>query len=565
METEFGVRLMYSNAEEVPRDPVMFWGIVRSVQGHDPIRLLAVINNALLVHGFTDLELHHQLEAEFASQHVRDVLAAHRTKMDGDVFLFNRPSILLAMKLLMAVVRPDHEDEPLSTIGDITLHANDFVESPETMWDGDPGLIGLLAEFAPIWELINPRNIFHLFVRAFVIVGEHLAAHQRMRELLTASPFRAAPPDLLIDGLRLDDYLALVFGMYTHARDALLKQKTCIIDVEQFFNVTTLPAEGIRSFLERRSGTIATFRSDLSLELREVESFTAAVENGGVAMDVMTIKQRPIFVGADSRHTILDYRFLIELASTTLYWSIFDALDKKGRDLFSIFWGECFESYVVSELRFFYPPAAQLLSTDVKFDGGAVDALLDYGDFALAFEIKSGLLAKNPRLMRDPEALGQEIEKKFVEPKGIGQLVKAAKAIVTGEIETIRRDCRVYPVLVGDDPILQCFAANTYLDERFQKLYADRPANVAPVTVMLIDELEELLPYISTGVFDWRQVLDARFTANGVEPDPLHNTLSSLRAKKKIAHQANEFLSREGARIKQLILERYQFDKMPKD
>lgn len=79
---------------------------------------------------------------------------------------------------------------------------------------------------------------------------------------------------------------------------------------------------------------------------------------------------------------------------------------------------------------------------------------------------------------------------------------------------------------------------------------------------MLIDELEELLPYVNSEALTWRDVLDARFTENGVGPDPLHSTLISVRVKKNVATK-NDLLSEEGARIGKLILERYHFDKMP--
>jgi len=360
----------------------------------------------------------------------------------------------------------------------------------------------------------------------------------------------------------MEEHLALVFGMYTNVRDAVRKQKTCIIDMEQFYNVTTLPHDGIGAFLDRRSGDVATFRAELSLGITDADSFVRLITNGGTAMDAIVIKQRPMFRHFDGRYSILDPRFLIELASTTLYWTIFDQLDKKGRDLFSIFWGECFERFALRELEFFYPATAQLLHLHVAITDGEIDALLDYVDFVIPIEIKSGLLAKDPKLMRDPDVLRPEIEKKFVAPKGVRQLTKAVRAIVAGEVHTLRPDCRVYPILVVDEPVLQCFAANRYMDERFQAEYPDRPVRVAPLTVMLIDELEELLPYVASGAIGWREILDARVTTDGVIPDPFHTTLVSIRRAKDIAHQRNEFVSAEGVRIGKLIMEKYVMEKM---
>ncbi len=553
---------MFSNAESLPRDPTKFWDLLRSTGGQDPVRLFAVVNNALIVRGPMNVDVHTELEAEFADAGLRNTLAAHRSKSEADIVLFNRPANLLALKLLLGVDRPAEEAaDALTRVGTITLHANDHVASPEEMWEDGPDLIAVLAEFAPIWELTNPRDIFQLFVRTFLIVTEDLARHENMTKILTES-FGAGPQDLHVDGLRMEEHLALVFGIYTNVRDAVLKQKTCIIDMEQFYNVTTLPHEGIRVFLDRRSGDADAFHAELNLGITGADTFTQFITNGGKAMDAIVIKQRPMFRHSDGHYSILDARFLIELASTTLYWTIFDQLDKKGRDLFSIFWGECFERFVLRELEFFYPVTAQLLHTHVAIADGEIDALLDYVDFVITIEVKSGLLAKDPRLMRDPDVLRAEIEKKFVTPKGVRQLAKAAQAVVAGEAHTLRSDCRVYPILVVDEPVLQCFAANRYLDERFKAGYPDRPVSVAPMTIMLIDELEELLPYVAAGAIGWREVLDARFTTEGVVPDPFHTTLVSVRRAKDIAHRRNEFLSAEGTRIGKLIKEKYVMEKM---
>lgn len=523
--------------------------------------MFAIVNNALLFHGPLDPRLQTELEAEFADDALREMLAKHRAKHEGGVILFNRPANLLLMKLLLGVDRLEEGEFPLALVGELALHANDYIESPEEMWNGDPGLLGILAEFAPIWELNNPRHMFQLFVRTYLLVAEHLPQHENMVDLLR-DQLGAAPPDLGIDGLPIEDYLALVFGFFTNVRDAVLKQKTCIIDVEQFFKVTTLSHDGIRKFLERRSGDLDVFRAELKLGIANAASFASYVTNGAKAMDAMVIKQRPILRRHDGRHSILDPVFLIELMSTTLYWTLFDSLDKKGRDLFSIYWGECFEALVLREMEFFYPKMANMLRTHVEIDEGEIDALVDFGDFVIVMEVKSGLLAKDPRLMRDPNRLRDELHKKFVDKKGVRQLVKDARAVVSGKVETIRKNFRIYPILVGDDPILQCFVANRYLDEQFQAKFSDRPANVAPLTVMLIDELEELLPYVSAGDVGWQEVLDARFEKDGVSPDSFHTNLASIRSKKKISFRRNEFLSDQGDRIGKLIFERYQFEEV---
>ena len=560
MKTRFAIRLMYSNAEHVPRDPLKFWTLLEATPGYDPIGYFAVINNALLFRGSVAPDLHAELEAEFTDDALRAVIAQHRKDSEGFLILFNRPAHLIALKLLLGIDRATEGDAPLTRIGELTLHANEYVESPEEIWDTNPDLLGILANFAPIWELLNPRDVFQLFVRTYLLLTEHVAAHPKMIDLLREQ-LGAAPAELPIDGLVINDYLALVFGIYTNVRTAVLKQKICIIDMEQFFRVTTLPHEGLRAFLSRRSGDGDEFRAALQLAVTSPEAFGEYIQNGATAMDATVIKQRPIFRRPDGRHAVLDGRFLIELLSTTLYWTIFDAIpEKKARNDFSTYWGECFEAFVLRELEVFYPSISGLLRTRVPFHGGEIDALLDFGDFAIVIEIKSGLLARDSRLMRDPKVLRDELHKKFVDGSGVSQLVKGARAVATGQVETMRKGCRVYPILVSDEPVLQCFVANRYLDEQFAGQFTDRPPNVAPLTVMLIDELEALLPYATAGDIGWREALDARFEQDGVSPDSFHTTLASMCSVKNIPRRRNAYLSEQGQRIGKLIFERYHFD-----
>jgi hypothetical protein len=560
VKTSFAIRLMYSNTEGGSRDPEKLWSLLKTtVSNDDPMSLFAVINNALIFLGAMNEGLHQELEAEFADDQLKNALTKSRATSEGPVILFNRPAHLIAMKLLLGIDHADGTDDSLTRIGELTLRANDYVESPEDLWDTDPDLLGIIANFAPVWELLNPRDVFQLFVRTYLLLTDHVVAHAGMTKLLTEQ-LRTAPPNLLIDGLTIDDYLALVFGIFTNVRTAVLKQKTCIIDMDQFYRVTTLPAEGVRSFLARRCGDAATFLQELQLAVTDSDAFSAYITNGTKAMDATVIKQRPIFRRTDGRHSVLDARFLIELLSTTLYWTLFDAIpDKKARNTFSTMWGECFESLVVRELEFFYPAASGILRTRIPIDGGEIDALLDFGEFVVVLEIKSGLLAKDPRLMRGPEQLRTELHKKFVDGTGVSQLVKAVRAIAGSEVETSLKGCRIYPVLVADEAALQCFGANRYLDQQFAAQLTDRPPNVAPLTVMLIDELEAALPYFSNGRIAWREVLDARFEADGVSPDSFHTTLATIRSDRKVPHHKNGFLGEHGERIGKLIVERYRF------
>ena len=145
----------------------------------------------------------------------------------------------------------------------------------------------------------------------------------------------------------------------------------------------------------------------------------------------------------------------------------------------------------------------------------------------------------------------------------MSQLVKAVRAIAAGDIHAKAGGSRVYPILIGDEPALQTLAANRYLDEEFTKQLSPRPDAVAPLTVMSIDGLDELLPYIAAGAASWRQVLDVRFEQDGVAVDPFHTTWAKLRRDLGIAQRPHSFLSEADDAVRKRIVERYRFGETP--
>lgn len=563
METKLAARFMYSSIAGTPRSPERYFALLQGTENGDATILFAVINGALQSVGQMSGKLHQGLEHEFLDAELRVVLGEHRRRLDGPLIVFSRALSLSSTKILLGMQQHHMPVGPLTTIGELAIHGNDFLDSQDTLWEGDPGLVEIVCEFAPLWDLSNPRNVHKLFVRTYLLLTKYLPASAGITKLFERV-FGHGIAEMAFDGLALDDYLALVFGIYTASRTAIDKQKTCLIDLDQIFRITTLPPDGIRSFLARRSGDKDTFYREFALGIDAVEAFADYITSCKRALDMNVLKQRPLFVCANGRYAVLDPQFLIELLSTTVYWTIFDALPPGDvRREFSGLWGTCFEALVIEEMQHFYPPADGILRSNVLFATGEIDILLDFGDFIIVIEVKSGLMARDPRIARDPEAFRAELHKKFVDDAGVNQLVKAVKAIAAGDIHAKAAGSRVYPILIGDEPALQTLAANRYLDEEFTKQLSPRPDTVAPLTVMSIDELDELLPYITAGDATWRQVLDVRFEQDGVTADPFHTTWATLRRDLGIAQRPHSFLSEADEMVRKRIFERYHFGETP--
>jgi hypothetical protein len=88
---------------------------------------------------------------------------------------------------------------------------------------------------------------------------------------------------------------------------------------------------------------------------------------------------------------------LAELLTAGVYWNIFDSLPRNRRESFKELWGRLFEIYGVDLLKDFYPHASGILAADLNYDGGQVDALLDFGQAVVVFESKSSLLTEAAR------------------------------------------------------------------------------------------------------------------------------------------------------------------------
>jgi hypothetical protein len=563
VDTRWSARLMYSNIYGGSRSAHVYFDLLRTTEGNDATLLFAIINNALLFVGQMSPQLHFDFENEFIDPAVRDKFREHRERFDGDLLLFSRGVSLLNQKLLLGIDNSAADVAPLTTIGDLALHGNDYMDSPDEFWESDPSDLRLMSEFAPTWDIHNPRQIYQLFVRSYLMLTKHLPASVAMTRIFDTA-FGVGPRDLLFDELVLDDYIALVFGVFTAACDAVTNGKTCVINTQQFFELTTLPQSGLDAFFARRSGDKETFARELQVGVETAADLAAYLDSQVKALDMTVLRQRPLFHVSDGRCAVLDAQFVIELISTTLYWTIFDRLPPgRIREDFSSAWGGCFEAYVIDHLQHYYPAAAGVLRSCVHFPIGEVDAILDFADFVIIMEVKSGLMARDPRMSRDVELFRADLHKKFVDDAGVHQLAKAVTSLIAGDIETSRPSPRIYPLLVGDEPALQSFAANRYLDAEFTRKLGERPPSVAPLTVMSVDELEELLPYVSNGDLSWRDLIDSRFDANGVTPDPFHTALATARRRKNVRPRTNSFLSEAGEWIRSRIMERYRFEKMP--
>ncbi len=97
---------------------------------------------------------------------------------------------------------------------------------------------------------------------------------------------------------------------------------------------------------------------------------------------------------------------------------------------------------------------------------------------------------------------------------------------------------------------------NSYLDDIFQR-EVKPDARVKPLTILLIDELEELLPHIYAGDMSWQELLEDRFINGGVTVDPVHTSFTYFARKRKLRRRQDTFLQPRAGELNRIIAEQY--------
>jgi hypothetical protein len=475
-----------------------------------PETLLAIVSNvnARLSHdGMSNQSLHAQLEANLVYPELLAGLHSIRSqRTTQQSVIFTRRSLLLLAKINLGL-RGDRTggDANEREIGTCVLIINELLQ-PTGPQSDDLLVVDIMAN----WDLFMPPDVPHVVARFRLLMRRLMTSTDprviRARERLSLD-------QLLFDGLTYDEFQALLLGVYAIITTAVGKWEAPSLTIEPPLPPWVGDEVAVRSFFARRSHPIASFKDWRYGSSWTVDQLRALLLDPVFLYDVTAFRQRP-FVAVGDRYVLPDYHLAFERLTFGSYWTIFDALSGDDRLLFSGAWGVAFEEYIISLLSSSYP-ASEVLSNvftpNVKFPGGEIDAVLDFGDHVIVVEVKSTLLPVLVRAARDVAGFASWVEERLVgtvqEKGGLRQLAGAAGAVRNGALGGSR--AIVYPVLVTDELSFQSLGVNRYLGRVFEELVADR-TGIEPLSVITTDELEKLLPCVSDGVLTWRAVLDRR-------------------------------------------------------
>ena len=254
-----------------------------------------------------------------------------------------------------------------------------------------------------------------------------------------------------------------MFGLFAYGRQ-LKGPEHAIFDVRRIFAKMGFPSGILRRLVNDRALSAMAFRKKLSggAPPRRVAFGKELGRRSFLTESLNIFRQSPLLKLDRNRMLILDLDFLVELLTSGVYWSIFDSLPKNLRPAFKEMWGRLFELYAVGLLGAFYPPFSRMLTADLNYDAGQVDAMLDFGQVAVVFEIKSSLLTEGAKRSGVAADFVADFNLKFVRDnkgkvKALVQLASSCQAIAEGRIPTVMKPARIYPVCVSDEPAVESF------------------------------------------------------------------------------------------------------------
>ena len=434
-----------------------YWDTLQDVPRWGALGVLALINNILVVGGL-DSQVHRILNQRFLSDELKAKVAEYKLEQSPPParravpVVFNRLGCLLLMRHLI-LYGPDlggNIDAPVENVGELALFANEFAQR-----DTLPTALGgsgseLPLQFVPIWDIYNPGDLAYALPRMFTVLTEILPGPDSEVRKLTAK-LGMDPSSLTISGIGLVDLISVVFGLYALGNKVREVGKDAVLfDYKRAFEKAPAILPAAETFLSERSLTLAEFKARFEAEIPgSRKAFSNEIkERSFLASGLDTLRKFPLLKLDDNRTLILDLQFLVNLVTSGVYWTIFDNLPRSRRETFQQLWGRLLELYATDLLQEFYPAVSGLLKADVVYRGGQIDALLDFANNVIVFEVKSSLLSEAAKRLGNRAEFEKQVNLKFVrnekgKPKAVLQLAKSARSIAGGLVPTTAKPARI--------------------------------------------------------------------------------------------------------------------------
>lgn len=453
--------------------------------------------------------------------------------------VFHRQQLLMVMKMLLAKAKDDGPVDPNNDLagrhqlGKLCLAINDHLlttEQEEQLKDrgGDQERQRihdeLFSQFIYSAELRDIPDVYSSTVRntEYIRIFERDRARFPFLGGLSLSERFAE-----LKGLDLERYLWMIFGVH-RVYDDLAENPDTFIDNPGHHNIgkatvfskMNLSAEEIDAFFKL---TTTTFE-ELTEQIRE-----SAANQSGIKFrnDFTIFRNRPLVYTKAEKDAAacIDFGFLSEKVSLSLYHMILNTLEGQPdrTDFLRRYWGDVFEIYVNERLRDVFPFKTKRFFSSPMFDvpkrsDQAFDGALIEGDTLIVMEHKGKYLTLDAKYTGDRDLLKRQFNEKY----GLAaqQLAESLEKVFNGDIskrltfsdrdsngeilnqfglDRIKKISRIYPIVVVQDFSLQLGFASWNLRDIFSEEIGKRNIDqslIKPLTVLTIEDLEAILPYL---------------------------------------------------------------------
>jgi hypothetical protein len=381
-------------------------------------------------------------------------------------------------------------------------------------------------QLAPILELYNPPSFEKALVRSDIIFSE-LVNSQEMQVHVQKDlkGFDLSKAFVNATGISLDMYRELTLSMFSsllaRSYDELVENPSLFV-----FKRSEVLKE---SLIDQKD-----FDRYLSLDcmnLKEAKALFSETNRKKLLkqFDYVRFRSRPLLELENEMIVCADLCFLVEKLSSGIYWTIVDSLKGKDKDRALQSFGYLFEIYVNQLLRRVSQSNGTLIASP-KYKTGELsfDGLICHGNHLIVLEYKGGFMEIEAKYSGKVRAFEKALDMKFGVNEGVSQLAKHIGRLYRDrqsdrdqieELDQLLRNShskieKITPVLIVRESLLRFSAIEEILSKRFVRLLArekvSRSVDVAPLAVLDIDTLEEMMANLVAGDFTLQQCLNAR-------------------------------------------------------
>ena len=458
------------------------------------------------------------LQKNFCSSILLNAINVSR-ELSGNI-IFNRESTLRLLDKSARISDPHSTRAPDATydarydLAKCYLIANGLLEGEhpnfgENLTEEERN--ALLAALIPSFEYRRDSSPGAHIKYSLVRSKELLEGLQRR----TSSTFDMDAIFSQATGLSLQDYQYLVLSILSVSLSYSLKD--------------VLDGSEISVDTQRFPDLIPLYDRLLQHTCIPIDELALAIETTpSIPNEFLLLRKYPLMKIAENRIVCIDIGFLLEKLETGIFWIIRDQLESeeagKGKEIIALR-GQVFEDYAASIIKRALSDTAACTERyiispkyDHKEQAECTDIAVLSDDTLILLECKAPLLSAKTKFSGDFCNLYDGIKCNAI--KGVEQLWTAIQTLGHTDATQRRRveeiDIpqvrKIYPVLVLSDRMFSFPFMNRFLDSEFQRLvtYNDLQEHleIMPLTVLTIENLESLEPYLSDTPFhahldDW--------------------------------------------------------------